>query len=607
MISKNSPISQALFHIEDAFRAAGSSVYGKTTQTLAWIALAKFDAAGKLPISLDDIFQRDQWGVLRDAGLKQDAIELLRNSTAEMSKGRSGQKFEALEVARRLSLDLRDAPSSAWDVLPYITSNDRRQFILPEMLIDQQIVELMLDMLSEPKGSIWTPFDASGQIAITAARRGYAVNNAAIVASDDLLSHLLICIEAGGPIHELISSVIHRDHTGRPINRGDFVIAAPPFNSSTKTAPWAQWEYEQVDRYESYDRSDAWAVFNLLKRTNDQLVILTSPSWLFATGQERRLREKLLGSHINTLESVTTLPAGALSTTSVQSAISTFNMQKPIRHVHMTSHMIDSKPIPLDEFIASNRESIIKKSGESLQSRSVSIEEISQADFVLLPQRVFRKTVLSGADSVTLGQICTAVRPPSTYRGEDGNYVIEMGTAALRDHRWTPVRISDAEDYKSIYINSNQRQDSYLEENDIVLTVKGTLGLARLISGSFGFGFVGLSGEIENYKSVVSTSCLGLRLINKTLDQGITPKFLLMYLRSAEGQEQIRSLQVGAAMPHITVADLFSSVRIPIPSKEQLASVEADFDKLCSLEEDIQIIESEMEEIAESRWVVKLA
>jgi hypothetical protein len=269
--------------------------------------------------------------------------------------------------------------------------------------------------------------------------------------------------------------------------------------------------------------------------------------------------------------------------------------------------MIDSKPIPLDEFIASNRESIIKKSGESLQSRSVSIEEISQADFVLLPQRVFRKTVLSGADSVTLGQICTAVRPPSTYRGEDGNYVIEMGTAALRDHRWTPVRISDAEDYKSIYINSNQRQDSYLEENDIVLTVKGTLGLARLISGSFGFGFVESSDEIENYKSVVSTSCLGLRLINQTLDQVITPKFLLMYLRSAEGQEQIRSLQVGAAMPHITVADLFSSVRIPIPSKEELASVEDDFDKLCSLEEDIQIIESEMEEIAESRWVVKLA
>ena len=80
-----------------------------------------------------------------------------------------------------------------------------------------------------------------------------------------------------------------------------------------------------------------------------------------------------------------------------------------------------------------------------------------------------------------------------------------------------------------------------------------------------------------------------------------------MYLRSAEGQEQIRSLQVGAAMPHITVTDLLNSVRIPIPSAEELVSVEADFDKLCSLEENIQIIESEMEEIADSRWVVKLA
>jgi type I restriction-modification system DNA methylase subunit len=607
MITKNSPIYQALMQIEDAFKTAGSNIYGKTTQMLAWIALARFDAAGKLPIGLEDIVQKDQWDAVRDVGLRQEAIEMLRISSAEMNKGQSGQKLDALEVTRRLSIDLREASSSAWDVLPFLTSNERRQFILPEMLIDQQVVELMIDMLAKPNGSIWTPFDMSGQIAITAARKGYEVNNAPITGGDDLLSHLLICIEVAGPVHPLIKSLVHRDNTGRPMNRGDFIVAAPPFNLNTKTTHWAQWEDENADRYESYDRSDAWAVFHLLNRTNDQLVILTSQSWLFATGQERRLREKLLSAGRNTLESVTTLPAGALSSTSVQSAITTFSKWQTNTHVHMTSHMVDSKAIPLDDFLKENSDIIRNKKGESLQSRSVSIEEIYQAEFVLLPQRLFRKAVLSGSNSIPLGQICSAIRPPSSYRGDHGSFVIEMGTAAVRDRRWAPVRVSDAEDYKSIYINSNQRSDSYLEENDIVLTVKGTLGLARLISGSFGAGFVEASEEIEKYKSVVSTSCLGLRLINSKTSQHITPKFLLMYLRSAEGQEQIRSLQVGAAMPHITVTDLLNSVRIPIPSAEELVSVEVDFDKLCSLEENIQIIESEMEEIADSRWVVKLA
>ena len=539
--------------------------------------------------------------------MKKEAVDLLRIGAMEMGKRHGGQKLEVLEATSRLSLELKDAAQSAWDVLPYLSSSDRGQFNRPEILIDQQIVELMVDMLAEPTGSVWTPFDLSGQIAITAARRGYEVNTASIIATDDLLSHLLLCIETAGTVHNRIKNIVHRDPAGRPMTREDFVIAAPPFNMSTKTAMWAQWEDEESDRYEPYDRSDAWAVSHLLKRTNHQLVILTSQSWLFATGQERRLREKLLAKNQSFLETVTTLPGGALASTNLAAAITTFNKKTPINHVHMTSHMVDSKAIPLDDFLKENSDIIRNKKGESLQSRSVSVEEIYQAEFVLLPQRLFRKAVLSGSNSIPLGQICAAIRPPSSYRGDHGNYVIEIGTAAVRDRRWAPIRVSDAEDYKSIYINSNQRPDLYLEENDIVLTVKGTLGLARLISGSFGAGFVESSEEIEKYKSVVSTSCLGLRLIKSGTSERITPKFLLMYLRSAEGQEQIRSLQVGAAMQHITVADLLNSVRIPVPSAEELASVEADFDKLCSLEEDIQIIESEMEEISESRWVVKLA
>jgi len=606
MISKNSPISQALMRIEDAFRVAGLNVYGKAIQALAWIALARLDAAGKLALSLDEIVQRNQWNAARDAGLKQEAVDLLHFGALDMSKRHGGQKLEVLEATSRLSRELKDAAQSAWDVLPYFASSERGQFNRPEVLIDQQVVELMVDMLAEPTGSVWTPFDMSGQIAITAARRGYEVNTASIFATDDLLSHLLLCIETAGGAHERIKNIVHRDPAGRPMTREDFVIAAPPFNMSTKTAMWAQWEDEESDRYETYDRSDAWAVANLLKRTNHQLVILTSQSWLFATGQERRLRETLLAKNKNFIETVTTLPGGALAATTIASAITTFNKKTPINHVHMTSHIVDSKAIPLDDFLKENSDIIREKKGESTHSRSVSIDEINQADFVLLPQRLFRKAVLSGSNFIPLGQICTAVRPTSNIRGNDGDFVTEIGTAALRDRKWRPVRVSDAEDYKSICVNSNQREESFLIEDDLVLSVKGTLGLIRLVSESFGIDF-DESIMYKRTKAVVSTSCLGLRLNRESITKGVTPKYLLMYMRSAEGQEQIRSLQVGAAMPHITVADLLSSVRIPIPSEDELERVESDFEKLCSYEEDIEQIELEMEEVAESRWTVKLA
>jgi len=48
-----SPISQAIQRLEDALRAGG--FYKKTTQILAWIALARLKSAGKLAMSMDEL------------------------------------------------------------------------------------------------------------------------------------------------------------------------------------------------------------------------------------------------------------------------------------------------------------------------------------------------------------------------------------------------------------------------------------------------------------------------------------------------------------------------------------------------------------------------
>jgi len=110
----------------------------------------------------------------------------------------------------------------------------------------------------------------------------------------------------------------------------------------------------------------------------------------------------------------------------------------------------------------------------------------------------------------------------------------------------------------------------------------------------------------EWYRAVASSSCVALRLHKGAEDMGITPQYLLMYLRSAEGQEQIRSLQVGAAMPHISIQTLMNAVRIPVPSAEECADVIRDYEKLCLIEDQIKGLSYDMTSIAESRWIARL-
>lgn len=600
----NSPISQALHRLEDAFRTAGH--HRKTTQILAWIALARFQAAGKLALNIEEIVQKGEWSVAINAGLKPEVAALMSTSL-EGGSGVNAITLAILDATRRLCDELSDAPDSAWDVLPYLASQENRHLDSGNFFVEQSVIELMVDMLGNPGGAVWTPFDGSSQLAITAARKGYSVNNASIMKNDELFSHLLICIESAGPIHERITNEITRDGLGRPTTKADYVLAVPPLGLNLRSGDWAQWQSGDDKTNEIYDRSEAWAVSELLKRASKQLVILTSQSWLFSTGQERRLREQLLSGSQCAIESVTTLPAGVLSSTNTQSAITVFDQIKLRDAVRMTNLLSETRSSSLDELLAMYRENILRDEGESKQSRSVPVLEIKEAECILLPQRLLRKTALSKINSVALEEICISIRPPTPYRESDGEHVVELGIPDLRNRLWNPITNEILfEEHKSTLVRRRERQESFLEKDDILLSVKGTLGLARLISDYFSGSEIKSTAE-DRIKAVVSTSCVGLRIDKNAALKGITPKYLVMYLRSPEGQEQIRSLHVGTAMPHISIQSLMRAVRIPVPDKTDLLAVMAEFDKLCSLEKKIERIQFEMNEITESRWMVKLA
>jgi type I restriction-modification system DNA methylase subunit len=597
MLLKYSPMYQAMHRLDDVLpQSAAYSPYG-SEQLLACIALAKLASSQRLGVALDDLLNQSDWSPVYRAGLPSEAVSLLKNLFDSSNRMTSSAAFGAFETIKKLSLELKDAPNSAWDVLPYISSADRKTSRSGEFFIAQPVVELMLDMLRVEQGSVWVPFDAGGQIAISAYRRGFHVNTASIVGNTSLMAELLVCIETAGDKDERITTVVPRDGKGRPTVSADFVLAVPPVGGRTIIPNWGGWQSTNTG---SYDRSEAWAVSELLQRVHQRLIVLTSHTWLFSGGQEKHLRQVLINSAPSSLESITTLPSGVFSFSNIATAIACFDVSKQSAAIRMTNLAKegDERNLSLSDLIDFSRSLAMGSDGENKLSRMVSLEEIRDAEYVLLPQRLLRKAMLSGVNSIQLGDICTAVRPTTPYKGSDPLRVLELGIPQLRDAKWSAIGDVYPNEPKTINVKPGEKNDVFLRLNDILVSVKGSLGYARLVSSSYG---------VEAIRAVVSSSCIALRFDRTSKSISVTPQYLLMYLRSAEGQEQIGSLQVGAAMPHISVQSLLNSVRIPIPSADEIASVHEDFEKLCSLEAQIESLESEIETIAESRWTVTLA
>jgi type I restriction-modification system DNA methylase subunit len=603
MLNTNLPLPRAFYLLKEVAQTHGLAY--ANTEVLTWLAIARLYSFDKSRFtsnfSLDDLESEAGWAQCVSIGLDPQAVLLFRERIGPAQWSPASIR-RAIDVIKDLCRELGGAPDSAWDVLPFLFSADKWAQRGLEMFISQSVVELMLDMLKDSSGSVWVPFDAGGQIAISAFRRGYVVHTASITGYKSLTGHLLTCIETGSFEHPRLISDISRDARGRPMVRADFIIADPPLGHSVRENKWGQWEADASDKTVTYDRSEAWTIHHLMNRAEKQMIVLSSHGWLFAQGQEKRLRVAITEKPDLCLQSVVTFPAGVVSNSNVLVAVASFVKGDKSGVVRMTDVKGENRTDSLDGLIEEFQPVVMGEKESTKHSRLVTAEELRTADYVLLPQRLLRAIELS-ANAVPLDELCDAVRPPTPHRGEDGLEVIEIGIPNIREGDWTPIEAPETE--KLITVKPNIRTESLLTCDDILLSVKGSLGFARLVSDYYR-AHPNASND-EWYKAVASSSCVALRLNKDAERMGITARYLLMYLRSAEGQEQIRSLQVGAAMPHISIQTLMNAIRIPVPTPEEHADVVRDYEKLCSIESQIKKLNDVMTSIAESRWVVRLA
>lgn len=579
MIRTELPIPRAFLNLLDAYRAYGHDS-NALTFALTWLAAGRMVVTGNVPAvqSVEALATEAGWKAMEDAGLPLHGMHrLLRADKESCTKSLAFGK----EVIKELVHDLGTQP---WEVLPSLTSSAKSSREV-EGMVSAEVAELMLDMLGQPEHDLWIPFDRWGMLTILAMRRGWQVNAAPMMGEMESALPLLTAIEFGTPQHSQQESAIERDRDGRPVTQAAYVLACPPFGLKMHESRLAQWDSGHED-WERFVRSETWAVRELVNRCKKKAVFLLPAGVLFTRGQEQRLREYLLhrDNKNNELQSVVGLPMGAYLASSLPTAVMVLSPGQN----NETSLMVDlgqSRRVltNMDELIQKNRPVALGLEEDPEHACRVTCEDIMRNEVSFAPSRYLRKSFDVGPNAVPLKNICEVIKAPVIARDDTGEEFLELGIPELGGWRATGSNLE-----KKVRIKGRQQPPS-LQQGDVVLSVKGSIGKT---------GFV---GEIEPHAVVLSQSCIALR-IAPTQAGTVSPEYLLMYLRSAAGQAQLEALQAGATVAHVSPQSLLSSFLIPIPSVTEREAVEADYKRLCLLEQQVADIQKQMEEIAGQHW-----
>lgn len=580
------PLPHAFRALQDIVQSESLGPDDALTFPLTWLAAARMVHTGHVPgvSKVDALVLPGTWSAVEKAGLPLPGSRWL----SSLSTPDSAQLLtRSTQVVKELVADLGSSP---WDVLPTLTAAIpiAHRYSAPGML-SLAVTELMLDMLEQPSGSLWIPFDHWGTVTLSALRRGWRVKTAQMMGHTDSTLPLLLTIEYGYPHADVLDADIERDAEGRPLTRADCVLALPPFAVPVRDTKLLQWDSSQGVGFKKYQRSETWVMQELMRRTQRKAVFLVPPNVLFGRGQEERLREHLLpyGTACNELHSVIGLPGGAWSSTHLATALVVMTPGQDNQNVWMAELSVSRRSTThVDELVRSGREIALGLAQDGKRARQVWREDIWVAENIWSPARYLAKKVEVGPNALPLYALCELLRPPVLSREDDAVERLELGMNDFKG--WNSVAGSDLDKVARVRLH---RQLPTLQANDVVLSVKGTIGKAALV------------GDVEPEAVVLSQACLGLRL-KPGQSASVSPQYLLMYLRSAAGQAQLQSLQAGATIQHISPQTLLNAFLVPLPTAQERQGVENDYQRLCELERQIKSIESNMQYIITQRWKV---
>lgn len=585
MAKTESPATRAYWQLADLARVDGLG--DAQLFALTWLAAGRMVAERQVHgiATVDQLTELQAWKELLASGLPTEAYDLIAAQRSSAVAHDVGRRAAAAAIVYELIAELGQ---HRWDVLPCITGSAGRRGEAEGTLVPE-LAMLLMDMVGAPSNSeVWIPFDLKGQLTVEALRRGWRVLAASPLASWQLIRQLLLTIETGQSQPPAVRIEVERDTAGRPVGRAEYALVMPPFGMHVKDSRMSMWDITGTRASEQFARSESWAMFEFANRVDKRAVFVTPQGVLFAKGQEQRLREYLIhkGGESTKVRAVITLPPGVFGATAIAGAITVLDATNGSDAVYMADLGSGRRSLQeAGDIVSAGRELALGRAQED-KARLVSRDEIAANEFSFTPSRYLRRVADLGEDAVKLADICEAVRPPAASKEVTPFGVAEVGLSDL--HQWQPISHNIE---KTVYLKLAPKDSMLVQSGDVVISIKGSVGRVALMGAA-----------AQNRPTVVSQSCLALRLNPKQGDKNLSPEVLVMYLRSPHGQAQLAGLQVGTGVQHISPATLMGAVSVPLLSTQTYQEVRQDYEQLCKLEAQVVLLKGEIADISRRRW-----
>jgi len=346
------------------------------------------------------------------------------------------------------------------------------------------------------------------------------------------------------------------------------------------------------------ERSNSSLVLGIrhaLAQTKGRAIIVVTNGVLSSAGGEKRLRKDLLEDE--QIEAVIGLPAGLLLPgTNIAMSILVLNNEHRHDHVRLVNCDADQfkttepknrpKLTQLEHIVA-----LAKGHAQSSELRVMHRDELFDNDMNLSPARYVLDSAKSQVDQFleacqtrSIEDIATIIRPVLSANIEEPIPALEVGAQDMTNSGYID------QPQKSVVVEGrNRRNDAqFLQPMDIVMVVKGSVG--KISIAPLDTPAPGLGGWV-----------IGQTMAVIRAHGEVDPRGLVVFLRSDFGQELLRRLVSGSAIPFLQTREL-RQLKVPVLSKEQSRQAIAVLERQQQVCQDIQRLQKELKSIQVDAW-----
>ena len=457
------------------------------------------------------------------------------------------------------------------------------------------LADLLLALIDQPDTpSIYTPWDISGQLT---ARAAGLCHEAWLEAPMTALATQILSVASTNNWQIVASDPVRAP---RVIENGKL----KQFSSAVAVPPMGV-RYERdiadndlFDRFtEKTSSGNVLQLQHLLAQTLGRIVVVVPNSVLFSVGAERSLRQDLVER--SAIETVIALPTGLFNGTNISAAILVLNTVQPANQVRFINaadtHFHTLGPQKRTELTQlGHLLKLVRREEESSAAIDISAENIRDNDFNLEVARYVLNDVAKKLDQALeqlplnkLGEHFEIIRARQHSTSTSGAVVREALASDI-----PPYGVTISATKEALFdLDSPRAQTYFLQPDDILIAVKGTIGKVGIVPNPPAAGEGGwVAGQ-------------SFAVIRSTQPARYMPQALLVYLRSEMGQTLLNRLAVGASQPTIQLSAL-KDLPVPAISQNEMAKVAHIVEEEFQIQQQIEQLREKQAALGAQQWAL---